>query len=80
MFEDEYLHYNGTGDYKNWRVRLHTSLDEMAGYIQGFGSVLKWIDPDDCEISKWCYNRVRLLVAQMIEGFKDTNWSKLAWL
>jgi len=74
MFEDEYIHFNGTGDYKNWRVRLSTSFDEMAGYIMGLGSVLKFVNPADGNTAKWCYERTRLLVAQLIEGFKKTNW------
>ncbi len=74
MFEDDPIHYNGTGIYHNWRVRLYTSLDEMAGYIQGLGSVLKFIDPEDSETAKWCYERTRLLITQLIEGFKKTNW------
>lgn len=74
MFADDPIHYWGAGDYSDWRVRLYTSLDEMAGYIQGLGSVLKFVDPNDSETSRWCYERTRLLVAQLIEGFKKTNW------
>ena len=67
-------HFNGTGIYKNWRVRLHTSRDELAGYYLGFASVLKFIDPDTNEDSRWCVERIKLLTAQMIEGFRKTNW------
>ena len=74
LFEDHPRHFNGTGKYKNWRVRLHTSRDELAGYYLGFASVLKFIDPTVNEDSAWIVNRIRLLTEQLIEGFKKTNW------
>ena len=74
LFQDHPRHFNGTGVYKNWRVRLHTSRDELAGYYLGFASVLKFIDPDANEESSWCVERIKLLTAQMIEGFRKTNW------
>jgi len=67
-------HFNGTGLYSNWRVRLHTSRDELAGYYLGFASVLKFIDPEVDEDSRWCVERIKVLTAQMIEGFRKTNW------
>jgi hypothetical protein len=67
-------HFNGTGEYKNWRVRLHTSRDELAGYYLGFASVLKFIDPSLNDDSRWCVERIKLLTEQLIEGFKKTNW------
>ncbi|MGV9173156.1 MAG: hypothetical protein ACOC44_06710 [Promethearchaeia archaeon] len=74
IFSDHYKMFNGSGDYKNWKCRLKTSKDELAGYILGLGSVLKFIDPNDSPDAKWCYEKVKLMVAQLIEGFKDTNW------
>ena len=74
LFAEDPRHFNGTGIYKNWRVRLHTSRDELAGYYLGFASVLKFIDPTRNEESRWCVERVILLVEQLIEGFKKTNW------
>ena len=74
MFDEHPRHFNGTGIYKNWRVRLHTSRDELAGYYLGFSSVLKFIDPELNEDSRWCVERINLLTEQMIEGFKKTNW------
>ena len=74
MFEEHTRHFNGTGDYSKWRVRLYTSRDELAGYYIGFACVLKFIDPLNSSDSEWCVERVRLLVAQLIEGFKKTNW------
>jgi len=74
LFQDHPRHFNGTGIYKNWRVRLHTSRDELAGYYLGFASVLKFIDSEVNEESRWCVERIKLLTAQMIEGFRKTNW------
>ncbi|MHA1805464.1 MAG: hypothetical protein ACTSU4_13185 [Promethearchaeota archaeon] len=74
IFEEHPRHFNGTGEYKDWRVRLYTSRDEIAGYYLGFASVLSCIDPELNEDSKWCVDRIKLLTAQLIEGFKNTNW------
>jgi len=74
MFDEHTRHFNGTGDYSKWRVRLYTSRDELAGYYIGLACVLKFIDPANSTDSAWCVERVKLLVAQMIEGFKKTNW------
>ena len=74
LFLPNARHFNGTGPYKNWRVRLHTSRDELAGYYLGFASVLKFVDPEANEDSRWCVERIKLLTAQMIEGFRKTNW------
>ncbi len=74
MFEDNPRHFNGTGEYKDWRVRLYTSRDEIAGYYLGFASVLSCIDPDVNADSKWCVDRITLLTEQLIEGFKKTDW------
>ncbi|MHA1456510.1 MAG: hypothetical protein ACTSXN_16535 [Promethearchaeota archaeon] len=74
LFAEHDRHFNGTGPYKNWRVRLHTSRDELAGYYLGLSSVLKFIDPFVNEDSEWCVERIRLLTEQLIEGFKKTNW------
>ncbi len=74
IFEEHPRHFNGTGKYQKWRVRLHTSRDELAGYYLGFACVLKFIDPNLDSNSKWCVDRIKLLVEQMIEGFKKTNW------
>ncbi len=74
LFDPYYRHFNGTGPYSNWRVRLHTSRDELAGYYLGFASVLRFIDPEANEDSRWSVERIKLLTAQMIEGFRKTNW------
>ncbi len=74
LFEEHPRHFNGTGKYKDWRVRLHTSRDELAGYDLGLACVLKFVDPEKSADSKWCVDRIKLLTEQMIEGFKKTNW------
>jgi hypothetical protein len=74
LFDPHPRHFNGTGPYSNWRVRLHTSRDELAGYYLGFASVLRFIDPEANEDSRWCVERIKVLAAQMIEGFRKTNW------
>ncbi len=74
LFEEDERHFNGTGDYDQWRVRLYTSRDELGGYYLGFASVLAFVDPDENDDSKWCVERIKLLTEQMIEGFKKTNW------
>ena len=71
---EHYKHFNGTGIYHNWRVRLYTSRDELGGFYLSCASVLKFIDPSVDAASKWIYDRIVLLVEQMIEGFKRTNW------
>ncbi|NVM52473.1 MAG: hypothetical protein HWN66_02135 [Candidatus Helarchaeota archaeon] len=67
--ENEVRHFNGTGAYRNWRWRGYTSKDEMAGYLFGLGAAIQY-----CNDEPWIWNRSRLLIAQIIEGFKDTNW------
>jgi hypothetical protein len=74
MFANDPIHFNGTGIYSNWRIRLSTSLDEMAGYIMGLASVLLYVAPGDSASAEWCYETTRLLTAQLIEGFKRSNW------
>ncbi len=70
MLSDHVRHFNGTGEYSNWRWRGYTSKDEMAGYLYGLGAAIQFVGEDD----PWIWNRTRLLVAQLIEGFIDTNW------
>ncbi|TFF90547.1 MAG: hypothetical protein EU548_02495, partial [Promethearchaeota archaeon] len=75
MLEDHVRHHNGTGKYKNWRIRLKTSRDEVSGYYLGWATVLKFIDPDVNEDSKWCVERVKLMVEQVLRHWKvESNW------
>ncbi len=73
MYEDNPRHFNGTGEYSQWRIRLYTSRDEVAGYYLGLASVLKYVTGTDAE-SQWCVERVRLLVDQVIETLQDFNF------
>jgi len=72
-----YKHFNGTGDYSNWRVRLYTSRDELGGFYLSLASVLKWVDKDIDDDSFWCWNVTKVLATQMIEGFRNSNWLML---
>ncbi|MHA1293459.1 MAG: hypothetical protein ACTSQJ_12415 [Promethearchaeota archaeon] len=75
IFEDNPRHFNGTGKYHNWRVRLYTSRDELGGFYLATASVLKFVNPKVNEESKWAVERVKLIVEQIIEGFrKKSNW------
>lgn len=74
MFEEHVRHFDGVGDYSDWRIRLYTSRDELGGFCLSAASVLKYIDPSVNEDSKWCYETIQLVVAQLIEGFRKTNW------
>lgn len=67
--ENEERHFNGTGAYQNYRWRGTTSKDEMAGYLFGLGAVIQ-----HCQNESWIFERARLLIAQMIEGYIKTNW------
>ena len=73
MYDLDPRHFNGTGAYDQWRVRLYTSRDEVAGYYISWASVLKYVTGEDDD-SKWCVEHVKTQVAQVIEGFKHTNW------
>lgn len=69
MLSDHVRHFNGTGAYSDWRWRGYTSKDEMAGYLFGLGAAIQY-----CSDNPWIWNRTRLLVAQIIEGYLKTNW------
>ena len=73
MYEDHPRHFNGTGEYSQWRIRLYTSRDEVAGYYVGLASVLKYVRGTDAE-SQWCVERVKLLVDQVIETLEDFHF------
>lgn len=68
-YDEAVRHFNGTGAYQNWRWRGSTSKDEMAGYLFGLGAAVQY-----CQDDPWIFNRAGLLVAQIIEGFKKTDW------
>ncbi|MGV9203709.1 MAG: hypothetical protein ACOC44_06745 [Promethearchaeia archaeon] len=75
MLEPHVRHHNGTGKYKNWRVRLKTSRDEVSGFYLGWACVLKFIDPAQNEDSEWSVTRVKTMVEQVIRHWKkESNW------
>ncbi|MFO8018307.1 MAG: hypothetical protein R6U96_06695 [Promethearchaeia archaeon] len=75
MLEPHVRHHNGTGEYKNWRIRLKTSRDEVSGFYLGWACVLKFIDPNENEDSKWCVDHVKTMVEQVIRHWKkESNW------
>jgi hypothetical protein len=53
---------------------LYTSRDELGGFYLSTASVLKFIDPEYNKECKWIVETVKTAVAQLIEGFRDTNW------
>lgn len=68
MVGEHERHYNGTGIYSQYRWRGWTSKDECGGWFFGLGRALQLVD------DPWVQERVKLLTAQMIEGFRKTNW------
>lgn len=71
IFEDHFKHFNGTGQYSQWRVRLYTSKDEIGGYLLGIASALKFVD------DPWVQNIIKLIVGQMANGFLSSYWQEI---
>jgi hypothetical protein len=67
-----YKHFNGTGIYQDWRVRLYTSKDELGGYFLGIAAAQRLVTDD-----LWVQDRIKLIVAQIAEGFLDTFWQEM---
>ena len=75
MLEEDPKHFNGTGKYQNWRVRLGTSRDEVSAYYMAWASVLAYIDPLANEDSEWCVEQVKTMVDQVLTHWKEeANW------
>lgn len=72
MFTDYYKHFNGSGPFSDWRVRLYTSKDELGGYFLGIAAALRLVRDDP-----WVQARVKLIVGQIVEGFLDTFWQEM---
>ena len=68
LFEENIRHYNGTGDYSDYRWRGHTSNDEYGGFYLGLAACLKYID------DPWVLERVGLIVEQLANYMKETNF------
>ena len=74
MLEADAKHFNGSGIYQNWRVRLGTSRDEVSAYYLAWASVLKYIDPTANEDSAWCVEQTKIMVDQVLTHWKENNW------
>ncbi len=72
MFADQYKHFNGSGDYSQWRVRLYTSKDEIGGYLLGLAAAQHFITDD-----AWVQDTLKLMIAQLANGFLDTFWQEM---
>jgi hypothetical protein len=75
LFEEydggHFKHFNGTGQYSQWRVRLYTSKDELGGYLFGIAAALRFVnDP-------WVQETVKLIVGQMANGFLASYWQEI---
>jgi hypothetical protein len=68
MMEDYYRHRNGTGKYSQWRIRLYTSKDEIAGVIGAMAAVQVLVNVTSIQ------NVNNLLISQLVNGFIETNW------
>ncbi len=72
MFEDFYKHFNGSGPYSQWRVRLYTSKDEIGGYLLGLAAAQHFITDDAC-----VQETLKLMIGQLANGFLDTFWQEM---
>ncbi|MBN2157441.1 MAG: hypothetical protein JW776_15450 [Candidatus Lokiarchaeota archaeon] len=80
IFDDYFRHFNGTNgklihesgtDYSQWRMRLYTSKDELAGYFGALAALLALVDvPDVQEITK-------LIILQLMEGMLSSFWQEM---
>ena len=70
--EEYFRHRNGTGKYSQWRVRLYTSKDEIAGIIGSLAAIQTLVPvPELQKINN-------LLIAQIVEGHIDTYWQQIS--
>ncbi|MHA1518554.1 MAG: hypothetical protein ACTSRK_00090 [Promethearchaeota archaeon] len=73
MFDEYYRHFNGTGQYSDWRIRLYTSKDEISGYFLGLAATLMLV-PDD----QYSQETVKLIILQAMEGFLSSFWQEMS--
>ncbi len=72
MFKPGYKHFNGSGPYSQWRVRLYTSKDEIGGYLLGLAAAQYFITDD-----LWVQATLKLMIGQLANGFLDTFWQEM---
>ncbi|WP_371802095.1 hypothetical protein [Candidatus Lokiarchaeum ossiferum] len=72
IFDEGFRHFNGTGKYSDWRIRLYTSKDELGGYFLGLAATLMLVQdvPEVQEIT-------RLIILQAMEGFLSSFWQEM---
>ncbi len=69
MFQEDYKHFNGSGPYSQWRVRLYTSKDELGGYLLGLAAAQRF-----CGDDAWIREQVTLCIGQLTVNFLKNNW------
>ncbi len=72
MFDDNFKHFNGSGPYSQWRVRLYTSKDEIGGYLLGLAAAQYFIKDDP-----WVQDILKLMIAQFANGFLATFYQEM---
>ena len=72
MFDEGFRHFNGTGQYSDWRIRLYTSKDELAGYFLGIAATLMLV-PDVLDVQEI----TKLIILQAMEGFLSSFWQEM---
>jgi hypothetical protein len=72
LFDDYFRHFNGTGKYSQWRCRLYTSKDELAGYFMAIAACLKLVD------NPYIQNITKLIIGQFTEGMLKSFWQEVS--
>ncbi|MHA1672810.1 MAG: hypothetical protein ACTSYI_04225 [Promethearchaeota archaeon] len=73
MFDEHFRHFNGTGQYSDWRIRLYTSKDELSGYFLGLAATLMLVEDD-----QYSQETVKLIILQAMEGFLSSFWQEMS--
>ncbi len=72
MFSEHYKHFNGSGPYSQWRVRLYTSKDELGGYLLGLAAAQRF-----CTDNASIQELVTLCIGQLAVNFLKNNWQMM---
>lgn len=68
IFDENIRHFNGTGDYSQYRWRGYTSNDEFGGYYLGLAMALKYV-PD-----AFVQHTVHQIIDQVANYMLETNF------
>ncbi len=68
FFNEDFRHFNGTGEYSQYRWRGWTSNDEFGGYYLGLALPLKYVEDEYVQIT------VGLIVEQLANYMRETYW------